>query len=115
MIFYFKSQLRSLELIDVNSLLPNQRPGERYRFQRVTEIQRLQDALRNKFASYYIREQILESEMNGIREKEVASGIKDKLQVYKTCLHNDQEAMRRKTMKVIQTVKGYFQETGKLN
>lgn len=97
---------------DFHTACRSHHPGERFRFKRITEVHKFQDSLRKKFASYYIRERIGINHVIKAQEIKTVYSIKDQLLRYQASMSIDQEAIRRQTMKKIQSVKGYYEKSG---
>lgn len=92
----------------------NHRSRTQYRFQPRTEMEKLRETLRRKIDILYIQEKFIWDQIHAEKEEKILRDLKEKIDVYEEFLSSCQESTHRKSMKIVEQVKNYYQTTEKL-
>ena len=85
-----------------------------YRYKPITEMIKLRKAFRNKLSTFFIREDMIESQIHALKEDKSLNKINETISIYESFLKNYKETNNRYTMKKMQEVKNYYQITDEL-
>lgn len=92
----------------------NHRSRTQYRFKPKTEKEKLRRTLRKKIDILYIQEKFIWDQINTEIEEKTLEDLKKKIDAYDKFLSSCQESTHRKSMKIVEQVKNYYQTTDKL-
>ncbi|CAO1420922.1 unnamed protein product [Diamesa serratosioi] len=85
-----------------------------YRYKPITEMIKLRKAFRNKLSSFFIREDMIESQIHALEEDRNFNKINETISIYESFLKNYKEVNYRHSMKKMQEVKNYYRITDEL-
>jgi hypothetical protein len=92
----------------------NHRSRTQYRFQPRTEMEKLRATLRKKMDILFIQEKFIWDQIHAEKEEQILRDLNEKIEAYDKFLHSCQESTHRKSMKIVEQVKNYYQSTDKL-
>lgn len=92
----------------------NHRSRTQYRFLPKTEIAKLRETLRSKMDMYFMQEKFVCDQIQAETEEKLMRDLEEKIKAYDNFLETCQESTHRKSMKIVEQVKHYYQGTDKL-
>lgn len=85
-----------------------------YRYKPITEMIKLRKAFRNKLSTYFVRENMIESQIHALKEDESLKIINETISIYENFLKNYKETLNQYIMKKMQEIQNYYQITDEL-
>lgn len=92
----------------------NHRSRILYRYKPRTEMEKLRETLRRRMDIFYIQEKFIWDQIHAGKEEKILNELKEKIDTYNHILDSCNESTHRKSMKIVEQVKNYYQVTDKL-
>lgn len=92
----------------------HERSGTKFRFKPITEMMKLREIIRKKMDTYWMRERIVREQVQSMANKALMEESAAQAEEYQKFLEESKVKSYRQTMRTMQSIKEYYQETDRL-